>query len=123
MALDENGDHAIIAVDQQPAGYIRWNPVPRLVLDMLGLHDIPAGSIDIDVLLGDVALTGQGVGPRALDLLTQTLTRDGAKRLFGLTTSVENIAAQKAFGRAGFVKDRIYQAPGLGACWLMIKAP
>jgi len=40
--------------------------------------------------------------------------------LLGLTTSVLNAAAQRAFEKAGFRKVREYEPPGFGPCALMV---
>jgi aminoglycoside 6'-N-acetyltransferase len=49
--LPEGGDHALIACDDEPAGYLRWQEVSREVLDGVGLTEIPAGAVDVDLFL------------------------------------------------------------------------
>ena len=100
---------------------MRWQHVDRQTLDGLGLYDIPANSVDIDILIGDERATGHGVGPAALQALTATLRRDATVPLLGLTTSVENTRAHRAFEKAGFRISRQYSPAGLGPCHLMIR--
>ncbi len=120
---DEPGAGAVVVLcDREPAGYLCWRRVGRDALDALGLHDVPAGSIDLDIFIGDERMTGRGIGKRALGLLTAQLSLAGDVPLFGLTTQLENVAAQKAFAKAGFAKHCIYDAPGFGPCWLMVRA-
>ena len=64
-----SGDRALITVGGRAVGYIRWQSVSREVLDSVGLDEIPAGSVDVDMLIGDSAFVGQGIGPKALLVL------------------------------------------------------
>ena len=116
-----NAGHWLIAVDAEPVGYVRWQHVDRETLDELGLLEVPAHSVDIDILLGDVAPTGKGIGPAALQLVAQRFLPDISVPQLGLTTSVHNSRAQRGFAKAGFVITRQYQPPGLGLCHLMIR--
>jgi RimJ/RimL family protein N-acetyltransferase len=115
------GAQAIIAEDGQPVGYLRWTKVARDTLDALGLHEIPTGSVDIDILLGERSTIGRGIGPAALQLLVEQLRCDPGVPLLGLTTSVENASAHRAFAKAGFHIARQYDAGAIGLCHLMIR--
>lgn len=119
--LPPGGAHAVIVSSGEPVGYVRWQRVARETLDELGLHEIPAGSVDIDILLGDAERTGKGIGPAALSALAAELLRDPDVPLLGLTTSVDNTRAHRAFARAGFVIARQYDPNGLGPCHLMLR--
>jgi RimJ/RimL family protein N-acetyltransferase len=114
------GAQALIDWDGRPIGYLRWQKVDRGTLDSLGLTEIPGGSVDIDILIGETDGVGRGLGPRALSALVETLRQDRSISLLGLTTSVLNAAAQRAFEEAGFRKLRDYEPPGFGACALMV---
>lgn len=114
------GDRALITVRGQPVGYLRWLAVAREVLDSLGLHEIPAGSVDVDILIGEPEFVGRGIGPEALLLLLSRLRHQGDVPLAGLTTSVQNISAQRAYSKVGFRILREYSPPGYGRCYLMI---
>jgi RimJ/RimL family protein N-acetyltransferase len=115
------GERALIAADGVQVGYLRWQVVSRNVLDSVGLYEIPENSIDIDILIGEAAYLGQGVGPQALQKLIEHLQNKPSIPLLGLTTSIHNHAAHRAFGKAGFSILRQYNPPGYGPCHLMIK--
>ena len=119
--LPVDGAHALVAWDATPVGYLRWRKVERATLDELGLHEIPTSSVDIDILLGDESHLGQGIGPAALSLLADQLRRDASVPLLGLTTSVENTRAHRAFAKAGFHIARQYEPSGFGPCHLMVR--
>jgi aminoglycoside 6'-N-acetyltransferase len=116
----ESHEHALIAVDGLPVGYLRWRPVDRISLDEFGFHDVPEGSIDIDIFIGEPKHTGQGTGPAALRMLLERLKADTAAPLAGLCTSVQNLRAIDAFEKAGFRKFREYDDPRHGRCWLLV---
>jgi RimJ/RimL family protein N-acetyltransferase len=115
------GDHAIIACGGEEIGYLRWQRVDRPTLDALGLSEIPANSVDADILIGSATHIGMGLGPAALDVLAARLGCDPDVPLIGLTTERENTRAHRAFEKAGFRRVRQYEAPGLGLCHLMIR--
>jgi aminoglycoside 6'-N-acetyltransferase len=71
-------------------------------------------------LIGETDCVGSGLGPRALSLLVETLRQDRSIPLVGLTTSVLNAGAQRAFEKTGFRKLRDYEPPGFGPCALMV---
>jgi len=114
------GAQALIIFGGRPIGYMRWRKVGRETLDSLGLYEIPAGSVDVDILIGEADCVGRGLGPRALSLLVERLRQDAAIPLVGLSPSVENVAAQCAYANAGFEKLREYEAPGFGRLALMV---
>jgi aminoglycoside 6'-N-acetyltransferase len=110
---------ALILLGALPIGYMRWQKVSRQTLNSLGLTEIPAGSVDIDILIGEISDVGRGLGPKALALLVDRLRADPTVPLAGLTPSVENLFAQRAYEKAGFRKLREYEAPGFGRGVLM----
>ena len=114
------GSQALIACDRGPIGYLRWQKVSRETLDSLGLFEIPTGSVDIDILIGKPGEVGRGLGPKALALLVDRLRADPTVPLAGLTPSVDNLAAQRAYEKAGFRSLREYDAPGIGRGALMV---
>jgi RimJ/RimL family protein N-acetyltransferase len=114
------GGQAIILSDGVEVGYVRWQRVDREALDALGLHEIPPGSVDADILIGETARTGVGIGPRALRMLTADLRQDPTVPLIGLTSELTNTRAHRAFEKAGFRIARQYDAPRLGSCHLLI---
>ena len=76
--------------------------------------------MDIDILIGETGDVGRGLGPRALALLVDMLRADPSVPLLGLTPSVENLVAQRAYEKAGFRKVREYEPPGFGRGTLMV---
>ena len=85
-----NGSQRVICADERAVGWLRWQHVSRDALDALGLRDVPANSVDADILLGEGA-TGSGAGPSALSLLVERLRLDGAP-MVGLTSNVANVS-------------------------------
>ena len=116
----EGGAQALICDRGRPVGYLRWQSAGRELLDSLGLDDIPAGAVDIDILLGETDGVGRGIGPRALQLLVDRLRRDPTIPMLGLTSELANHRAHRAFERAGFRIDREYEAGSLGRCYLLL---
>jgi RimJ/RimL family protein N-acetyltransferase len=115
-----SGDRLLIAVDDRAVGYIRWQSVSREVLDSVGLYEIPAGSVDVDLLIGDPAFVGRGTGPKALLILVSQLRHRGDVPLVGLSSSVKNRFAQRAYAKAGFHILREYHVPIYGQLCLMV---
>jgi RimJ/RimL family protein N-acetyltransferase len=113
--------HALITANATPVGYLRWQHVDRATLDSLGLPEIPANSVDIDILIGETRFAGQQMGPTALNLLAQQLLQDPSVPLLGLTSAVGNTRAHRAFAKAGFRIARQYDPNGLGPCHLLLR--
>jgi aminoglycoside 6'-N-acetyltransferase len=113
------GGHVLITAAATPVGYLCWQPYRREDLEILGGRDIPDGSIDVDIFIGDLAHVGRGVGPRALRLLLALLAADPSVPLVGMCTSVDNTRAVRAYEKAGFSRVREYDDPEWGRCWFM----
>lgn len=94
----------------------------REVLDSVGLYEIPSGSVDVDMLIGDLEFVGQGIGPKALLVLLSQLRQRGDVPLVGLSPSVQNLSAQRAYAKAGFHILREYHVPIYGNCYLMVSS-
>ena len=103
---------ALIVFDGQPVGLIRWQFVDRETLDALGLPEVPDNAVDVDILIGEPAALGRGVGPRALDLLARELARDPSVPMLGLTSSPANTRAHRGFLKVGFEFARTYHPDG-----------
>ena len=114
------GSQAIIASGAAEVGYLRWQRVDRDTLDSFGLQEIPANSVDADILLGEVGSVGKGIGPSALMVLAHKIREEGDVPLIGLTTELENTRAHRAFEKAGFRITRQYDTGKVGVCHLMI---
>lgn len=115
------GAQALISFEGSPAGYLRWQRVDRETLDSLGLAEIPANSVDIDILIGEPRCAGRQIGPQALELLAAQLLEDPSVPLLGLTSALANTRAHRAFAKAGFHIARQYDPNGLGPCHLLLR--
>ncbi len=113
--------HAVIAVDGEAIGYIRWQAVVPEELDALGLTDIPSDAIDIDLFIGEGGWRGRGVAVSALGQLTDRLRRESGASAAGLGTSIENKAAHRAFEKAGFENRVRFDDPIYGPCFIFLK--
>lgn len=112
------GSQAIIASGADEVGYLRWQRVDRNALDSLGLYNIPANSVDADILIGVDASLGRGLGPAALDALAATVREDPSVPMLGLTSAVANVRAHRAFEKAGYRIVGRYDPNGFGPCYL-----
>ncbi len=111
----------MITKDGVAVGYLRWQVVDRETLDAVGLTDVPANAVDIDIFLGEDVHLGRGVGPEALNLLVGQLGEDEDLAVAGLTSAVDNTRAHAAFEKAGFQIVRQYSPPGFGPCHLFLR--
>ena len=108
--------HALIVADGAPVGYLCWQEPPKAELEAAGLSDVPRGLIDIDILIGEPELLGQGVGSRALEMLLARLRSEQEVAFAGLGTSASNTSAIRCFAKAGFRLFREFQDPEWGPC-------
>jgi len=115
-------DHRVISVNGQPIGYIRWEPLRSNDLAAFVDIDIPDAAVDLDILIGDAAWIGRGVGPRALKLLNSLLLRETQMAFLMLSVSVENSSAINAYQKAGFYKVVEYDGGNYGRSQLMSRS-
>ena len=97
----------IIELEGRPIGYLqfyRWCSWPDAAreLDV----DFDADTYGLDVLIGEPDQIGQGVGSRAVALLSTYLETERRASWVSLTTEETNVRAQRAYEKAGFVKVR-----------------
>ncbi|MCR9137717.1 MAG: acetyltransferase [Alphaproteobacteria bacterium] len=114
-------NHAMIALDGKPIGYLRWEMVDPAALASVGLHAIPARSIDIDIFIGEPAEAGRGAGPAALELLFARLRETTDAPLAGLCTSVNNHRAHAAFKKARCTQLTEFDDPVFGPCLVFVR--
>jgi aminoglycoside 6'-N-acetyltransferase len=112
---------AIIAADGRKVGLVLWQHPTRQELDVAGLADIPESVIDIDIMIGERDSVGLGVGSAALCLVADTALSDAAVPFVMACTRVDNLASQRAFGTAGFRKDREFDDVPHGRHVLMVR--
>jgi RimJ/RimL family protein N-acetyltransferase len=108
--------HRLILFDGQPIGYTRWQRVDTSALSSLGLHNIPEGSVVLDILIGEPDLLGAGIGSQAASLLCQELFLDPSIPMVGTVTSTENHRAIRAFKKAGLALLQEYDDERYGRC-------
>ncbi len=114
--------HALIVADGMPVGYVCWQQLPAEELEDADLKDVPGGLMDIDILLGDPDLLGQGIGTQALRLLLTRLRSEQMVGFAGLGTSTSNTRAIRCYEKAGFQLHRMFQDPEWGPCHYLIAA-
>jgi len=121
IALERSPDtHAVIVADGAPVGYLCWQRPPRDELEAAGLTDLPEDLVDIDIMIGEPQVLGQGVGPRALGLVLARLRGDHLVSFAGVGTSVSNERAIRAFEKVGFRLFREFQDPESGPYRYMV---
>lgn len=114
------GSHALIVADGARVGYLCWQEPPGEELEAAGLADLPKALVDIDILIGEKRLLGQGIGSRALGILLSRLRADESIEFAGLGTSASNANAVRCFTKAGFHLFREFQDPVWGPCKYLI---
>jgi len=112
--------HALIVADGAPVGYLCWQEPAKEELEAAGLADLPRGLVDIDILIGEAELLGQGVGSRALEILLARLRSERAVEFAGVGTSSSNTNAIRCYAKAGFRLFREFQDPEWGPCKYLI---
>jgi aminoglycoside 6'-N-acetyltransferase len=112
--------HALIVADRTPVGYLCWQEPPKEEREAAGLTDLPRGLVDIDILIGEADVLGQGVGSRALELLLSRLRCEASVAFAGLGTSASNTNAIRCFEKAGFRLFREFLDPEWGPCKYLI---
>lgn len=116
-----DNQQAIIERDGKPIGYMRWEEISSDELAEVELQDIPDGSIDIDLFIGESSEIGNGAGPKALNLLFDHLLASSCAPLAGLCTSVRNVAAHSAFAKAGCRRLTEFDDPDFGPCYVYVR--
>ena len=112
---------ALIEADGGKVGLVLWQHPTRHELDEAGLFDVPESVIDIDIMIGEASLTGQGAGSAAIRLVAETVLADPAVPFVIAATSVENRVSQRAFAKAGFSSDRVFDDVPSGRYVLMVR--
>jgi RimJ/RimL family protein N-acetyltransferase len=97
---------AIIEADGRKVGLVLWQHPTREELDAAGLVDIPTSVIDIDIMIGELAALGRGLGSGAINLVAEIALSDPTVPFVMACAHLDNLASQRAFARAGFRQDR-----------------
>jgi aminoglycoside 6'-N-acetyltransferase len=88
----DEGAAFIIELNKRPIGYIQH---------YVCSPDQPEGVLGLDLFIGDVSLTGEGLGPQILRQFGDDLLAKGATRLI-IDPASYNDRAISAFRKAGF---------------------
>jgi RimJ/RimL family protein N-acetyltransferase len=116
-----------IELSGTPVGYLqfyRWSAYPE------GAHatsiPIDADAFGLDVFIGDPTCIGRGIGSRAVDLACRYLFETHGASRVALLTALDNLRAQRAYEKAGFVRvRRALDTDTRGgvriASWLMVR--
>jgi aminoglycoside 6'-N-acetyltransferase len=113
------GGDALIVADGTPVGYIRWERAAREELDAAGLSELPAGTVGIDIAIGEAHCLGRGIGSRALAKVVERITAGREVPAIIMATSVDNAGAIRAFEKAGFQRRRTFEDGEYGVMWLL----
>lgn len=113
------GDDALIAFDGTPVGYVRWQLVPRSELEAAGIVEVPDGTIDIDIAIGEEAFVGCGIGPAALRQAVARILETYRPPMIIMGTAINNGSALRAFAKADFRPMRQFEDSEYGRFWLL----
>ena len=111
-------EQALILLGGQPVGYLLWQRLSREELAAAGLSGLPPDHVDVDILIGEPALVGRGVGSTALQLVADRLRSEGVRSV-GLGTDSANEPARRAFEKAGFKLIHEFEEEGRPMCYLV----
>jgi RimJ/RimL family protein N-acetyltransferase len=117
----EGSRRAIIEVDGRAVGLVLWQHPTRQELDVAGLTDIPTSVIDVDIMIGETDAVGRGLGPAAIGLVAQAALSDPEVPFLMACAAVDNLASQRAFAKAGFQPDRVFDDVPHGPHVLMVR--
>ena len=110
-------DQFIVAMDDQPFGYIQcYDPE---VWPENGLGEHPRGTRGIDQFIGEPDMLDRGHGSGFIRAFADRLLASGIPRIV-IDPDPANARAIRAYGKAGFVKDRVVDTPD-GPALLMVR--
>ena len=122
----DEGAAFIIELNKRPIGYIQyydpnseWAGTPE---QAFYFADQPKGALGLDMFIGDVTLTGEGLGPRILRQFSDDLLAKGAPKLL-IDPDASNAHAIKAFAKAGYAIYQQHDSPRWGQVTLMSRSP
>ena len=111
----------IITDRGEPVGYIQWTDLWVWVPDLP--YDLPKGTVDLDILIGEPTAMGRGLGPAAVAAVVAQVTADCNPPLFSMFTSAANERAMRAYEKIGFVRREGLVHDEFGESWLMTFDP
>ncbi|MBX3599672.1 MAG: GNAT family N-acetyltransferase [Rubrivivax sp.] len=112
---------AVIEAEGRAVGLVLWQHPTRAELDLAGLTDIPTSVVDIDVLIGEPAAQGRGLGAAAIGLVAERALADPAVPCVMACVAPDNLASLRAFAKAGFGQDRVFDDVPQGPHLLLVR--
>lgn len=116
-----NSRHAlcrIIEADGVPVGYA--HAVDATAWGEELPQDLPAGTWDLDLFIASEEHRGKGVGQAALAELKQEVFSTTLATAVCVFPSIRNERAVRAYEKAGFRWQRIWNDPQMGPSWFML---
>ena len=111
----------IIERNKRPIGYIQFYD-PNYAYEGFYFADQPKGALGLDMFIGDVSETGQGIGSQALRQFSDDLLTRGVPKLL-IDPDASNARAIKAYQNAGFTIYAEHDSDRWGRVTLMSKTP
>jgi aminoglycoside 6'-N-acetyltransferase len=108
----------VIEADGRPIGYCHAIDA-KLWGDDLP-EDLEPGTWDLDIFIAAPEHRGQGAGLRALELLKSEVFSTTLATAVCVFASIRNEAAVRAYEKAGFTWQRIWNDRATGPSWFMI---
>lgn len=108
----------IIECDGEPIGYCHAIDATLWGEDLP--EDLEPGTWDLDIFIASAAHRGLGAGHRALTLLKDEVFSTTLATAVCVFTSIRNEAAVRAYEKAGFAWQRIWNDSAVGPSWFMV---
>lgn len=122
----DDGAAFIIELNKRPIGYIQYydpySEWPDSADNAFYFAGQPKGVLGLDMFIGDVTLTGEGLGPQILRQFSDDLLAKGAPKLL-IDPDSKNARAISAFAKAGFTIYQQHDSPRWGQVTLMSRTP
>jgi aminoglycoside 6'-N-acetyltransferase len=111
--LDGGTTHQhVILADGAPVGMIQWYRLADEPVYATAVQETGGDAAAVDVLIGDPARVGRGLGPRVIDrFVTEVVFAAGVDRVVA-SPAAGNHRSIVAFARAGFRSRRDVTVPG-----------
>ena len=120
-APSDGGGRSVIEADGRAVGLVLWQHPTRRELDVAGLTDVPTSVVDMDIMIGDATAVGRGVGSAAISLVAEAALSDPEVPFVMACAAVDNAASRRAFAKAGFQPDRVFDDVPHGPHVLMVR--
>lgn len=105
----------IISIDQHPAGYLQiYNPYD--FLEFKKFEGLPDKLVALDIFIGDKFYLNQGIASQAIIQFFDHYPESETIHIF-VSPTIENLAARRAYEKAGFFPSQIQNEPG--KIWLL----